>query len=87
MVVPKLYFKKFGNNKSIKAFVEGITAAVIGALVGAVVILATRSITDFATTLIAIATVFIILYFKKIQEPYIIIVAAIIGLILKTFVV
>ena len=86
MVVPKLYFKKFGNNKSIKAFVEGITAAVIGALVGAVVIIATRSITDPATALIAIATVFI-LYFKKIQEPYIIIVAAIIGLILKTFVV
>ena len=78
---------KYGNNKSIKAFVEGITTAVIGALVGAVVIIATRSITDLATALIAIAKVFIILYFKKIQEPYVIIVAAIVGLILKTFVV
>lgn len=83
-VIPAPYFKKYGHNKSIKAFVEGITAAVIGALVGAVVIIATRSITDLPTVLIAIATVCVILYFKKVQEPYIIVVATIIGLILKT---
>ena len=86
-VIPAPYFKKYGHNQSIKAFVEGITAAVIGALVGAVVIIATRSITDLVTILIAIVTIFILLYFKKIKEPYIIIGAAIIGLILKTFVV
>ena len=83
-MIPAPYFKKYGNNKPIKAFVEGITATVIGALVGAVVIIATRSITDLKTALIAIATVFVILYFTKVQEPYIIIIAAIIGLILKT---
>lgn len=86
-VIPAPYFRKYGHNKSIKAFVDGITAAVIGALVGAVVIIGTRSITDLATVLIAIATIVVILYFKKIQEPYIIIVAAIIGLILKTYLV
>ncbi|HAH23913.1 MAG TPA: chromate transporter [Prolixibacteraceae bacterium] len=86
-VIPAPYFKKYGHNQSIKAFVEGITAAVIGALVGAVVIIATRSITDLATSLIAMATVFVILYFKKIQEPYIILIAAIIGILLKTFMV
>lgn len=85
-VIPAPYFRKYGHNQSIKAFVEGITAAVIGALVGAVVIIATRSITDLATILITLATVFVILYFKRVQEPYIIIVAAIIGLILKTLI-
>ena len=85
-VIPAPYFRKYGNNKSIKAFVDGITAAVIGALVGAVVIIGTRSITDLATVLIAIATVVVMLYFKKVQEPYIIIIAAIIGLILKTLI-
>lgn len=85
-VIPAPYFRKYGQNKSIKAFVDGITAAVIGALVGAVVIITTRSITDLATALIAIATIFVLLYFKKIQEPYIIVVAAIIGLILKTLI-
>jgi chromate transporter len=72
---------------SIKAFVDGITTTVIGALVGAVVIIATRSISDLSTALIAIATVFVILYFKKVQEPYLILVAAIIGLLLKTFII
>lgn len=85
-VIPAPYFRKYGHNQSIKAFVDGITAAVIGALVGAVVIIGTRSITDIPTILIAIATVFVILYFKKVQEPYIIIIAAIIGLILKTLI-
>ncbi len=83
-VIPAPYFRKYGNNRSIKAFVDGITAAVIGALVGAVIIIATRSITDLATILIAIVTILVLLYFKKIQEPYIIAIAAIIGLILKT---
>lgn len=83
-IIPAPYFKKFGQNGSIKAFVDGITAAVIGALVGAVVIIALRSITDLATILIAIVTILVLLYVKKVQEPYIIIIAALIGLILKT---
>lgn len=79
-------FKKVAQNKSIKAFVEGITAAVIGALVGAVVVIASRSILDIPTTLIAIATIFALLYIKKIQEPYIIVVAAVLGVIIKLIV-
>lgn len=78
------YFKKYGNNKSIKSFVEGITASVIGSLVGAVIIIGTRSITDITTAVIAILSVLALIYIKKIQEPYIILISAIIGLILKT---
>jgi chromate transporter len=80
------YFKKYGNNKSIKSFVEGITASVIGSLVGAVIIIGTRSITDIATALIAIASVLALIYIKKIQEPYIILIAAIVGLTLKAII-
>lgn len=83
-VITAPYFKKIAKNKSIKAFVDGITAAVIGALVGAVIIIGIRSITDIPTALIAIASIFALIYIKKIQEPYIILVAAVIGLILKT---
>jgi chromate transporter len=43
-VIPAPYFKKIAKNTSIKAFVDGITAAVIGALMGAVVIIATRAL-------------------------------------------
>lgn len=83
-IIPAPYFKKIAKNTSIKAFVDGITAAVIGALVGAVIIIGIRSITDIPTALIAIAAIFALLYIKKIKEPYIILFAAIIGLILKT---
>ncbi len=84
-VITAPYFKKIAKNRSIKAFVDGITAAVIGALVGAVIIIGIRSITDIPTALIAMTTIFALIYIKKIQEPYVILVAAIIGLLLKTF--
>jgi chromate transporter len=85
-VLPAPYFNKIAQNKSIKAFVEGITASVIGALVGAVLVIATQSIVDIPTTLIAFATILALLYIKKIQEPYIILASAMIGLVLKTFI-
>jgi chromate transporter len=82
-VIPAPYFHKIAKNKPVKAFVDGITAAVVGALVGAVIVIAKRSITDIPTSLIAIATIFALLYIKKIQEPYIILAAAIIGVFIK----
>ena len=76
-------FKKIAKNESIKAFVEGITAAVIGALVGSVIIIGMRSITDIITTAVAITSVMALLYFKKLQEPYVILVAAVVGILVK----
>jgi chromate transporter len=82
-VIPAPYFKKIAKNTSVKAFVDGITAAVVGALVGAVIIIATRRIIDIPTALIAIASLLTLIYFKKIQEPLIILIAALAGLLIK----
>lgn len=82
-VIPAPYFKKIAKNRSIKAFVDGITAAVVGALVGAVIVIATRSIIDITTALIALASLLALIYIKKIQEPYVIAVAALIGVLIK----
>ena len=82
-ILPAPYFKKIATNKSVAAFVEGITAAVIGALVGAVVVIATRSIVDVTTALIAVASIFVLLYIKKIREPFIILLAAVFGILLN----
>lgn len=82
-VIPAPYFNKIAKNTSIKAFVDGITASVVGALVGAVLVIATQSIIDFPTAIIAVLTVLALLYIKKIQEPYIILVSAVLGIILK----
>lgn len=80
-------FKKIAQNKPVKAFVDGITAAVVGALVGSVIVIGKRSIIDIPTVLIALLSIFALLYIKKIQEPYIILTAAILGIIIKSAVI
>jgi chromate transporter len=80
------HFKRIAHNRSVKAFVDGITAAVVGALLGAVVVIATRSIIDLPTALIAIITVLVLLYVKKVQEPMVVAIAALIGIALKLLV-
>lgn len=92
-VIPAPYFKKIAKNISIKAFVDGITAAVIGALAGAVIVIAINTFTqnhsvvlDIPSVVIAIATVVALLKIKKIQEPVLILIAAVIGLALKLFI-
>ena len=82
-VLPAPYFKKWGKHSAIKAIVDGITAAAIGAIAGAVFVLGKRQITDLISFGIAVATVLLLLRFKKLQEPFIIIVAALLGLAIK----
>ncbi|TKT92842.1 chromate transporter [Dyadobacter frigoris] len=84
-VLPAPYFKKIAKNISIKAFVDGITAAVAGALVGSVFVIATRSIVDAPSAIIAVLTILALIYIKKLQEPYIILCAAVVGFLLKTY--
>jgi len=80
-VIPAPYFKKHGKRPAIVAFVDGVTAAAIGAIAGAVVVIGQRSITDWITALLAIVTALVLWRFKKVQEPVIVVVAAVIGLV------
>jgi chromate transporter len=81
-IIPAPYFKKYGKRADIAAFVEGITAAAIGALSGAVVLIASRSIRDIPTFVIAALSLAILWKFKKLPEPVLILVAAVIGLLI-----
>lgn len=58
-VLPAPNFKKYGKYPGIKAFVDGITAAVVvvGALAGSVIVIAIRTIKDIPIALIAITTI------------------------------
>ncbi len=80
-IIPAPYFKKYGRVPGVIAFVDGITAAAIGAIAGSVIVIARRSLVDVPTILIALATVALLWRFKKLQEPLIVAGAAIIGLI------
>jgi len=79
-IIPAPYFKKHGKHPGVIAFVDGVTAAAIGTITGAVIVLGKRSITDLPTILLAVTTVALLWKFKKIPEPAIVAAAALIGL-------
>ena len=80
-VLPAPYFKKYGKLPAVKAFVDGITAAAVGAITGSVIVIARRSIVDWPTIALALATVLLLWRFKKLQEPVIVVAAALFGLV------
>ena len=86
-ILPAPYFKKYGKRPGIVAFVDGVTAAAIGAIAGAVVVLGQRSITDWVTAALALVTVALLWRFRKLPEPAIVLVAALAGLLLHPFMV
>ncbi len=82
-VVPAPYFKKYGQRPTIQAFVAGITAAAIGALSGAAVVLAQRKLVDVPTVLLAVATALVLWCVQRASEPLLILVATVVGVALK----
>ena len=76
------YYRRFAQNRQVKAFVQGVTAAAVGAIAGAAFILARRSLVDLPTVVIAVATLAILMFTKKIPEPIAIVAAGIIGVLL-----
>ena len=81
VVIAGPFYKKFAGNPQLRAFVQGVTAGATGAIAGAIIVLARRSVTDVPTILIAVIS--LLLLFKwKIPEPLLISAAAIAGLLL-----
>ena len=78
-ILPAPYFKKYGKRPALVAFVDGVTAAAIGAITGAVIVLAERSISDWITALVALASIGLIWRVKKLPEPALVAIAAVIG--------
>lgn len=79
-IIPAPYFKKHGKRPGVVAFVDGVTAAAIGAITGAVIVLGQRSVIDIPTAILALATVGLLWKFKKLPEPVIVLASVIIGL-------
>ena len=81
-VFPAPYFRKYGSRPSLVAIVDGVTAAAIGAIAGAVIVLGRRAIVDLATGLLALAALLILWKSRRrIPEPLIVAGAAIFGLV------
>ena len=83
-VVPAPWFRRHGRRPAIAAFVEGVTAAAIGAIAGAVIVLGRRSVFDLTTLAIALAVLALLLKFgRKAPEPLLVLAAAAVGLLVR----
>jgi chromate transporter len=76
------YYRRFGKNRQVKAFVQGVTAAAVGAIAGAAIILSKRALLDLTTVSIALISLGVLLLFKKIPEPFLILGAGAAGVVL-----
>src|SRR5215471_9374311 len=81
VVVIGPFYKRFSQNIQVRAFVQGVTAAATGAIAGAVVVLGRHSIRDAWTIAIALIT-FLVLMKWKIQEPIIILISGMLGVLI-----
>jgi chromate transporter len=77
-------FSRIVTNPRVRAFVDGVTAAATGTIAGAGVVLGRRAVVDWPTVLIASAALLLLLLFKKIREPWVIIGAGLMGMWLSS---
>ena len=77
------FYRRFAANPQVKAFVQGVTAAAIGAIAGAAGILSRRAVVDIPTVVIALGALFVLLRFKKVPEPIVVLGAGVVGLTVK----
>lgn len=77
------YYRRFAQNRRVKAFVQGVTAAAVGAITGAAFVLGRRAITDLPTFLIASLSLALLLRTKRVPEPMLILIAGAVGLAIQ----
>ncbi|HEY2806388.1 MAG TPA: chromate efflux transporter [Gemmatimonadales bacterium] len=82
VVLAAPHYRRLTGSAGVRAFVGGVTAAAVGGLCGAVIVLARRSIVDPATILIAIAALGLPMLVRRIPEPLIIAVAGMVGVLI-----
>jgi chromate transporter len=86
-IIPAPYFKKHGKQPAIVAFVDGVTAAAVGAIAGAVIVLGRRTLLiagiwpEIPKLIFFAVTLAILLRFKKVPEPLVVAAAAVAGLV------
>ncbi len=85
VIIPAKYFRRSAQDPRVKAFVDGVTAAATGAIAGAGFVLGKRAIIDMPTALIALMTLVILAYVRKVPEPLVILAAGAVGLMLSGY--
>ncbi len=79
-IIPLPWFRRHRDNALLKAFVAGATAAAVGAIAGAVIVIGRRALVDLPTVLIALVTLGLLLRFK-LPEPALVVVSGAVGVL------
>ncbi|HYQ79890.1 MAG TPA: chromate efflux transporter, partial [Anaeromyxobacteraceae bacterium] len=82
VVIPAPYYRRFAHNPQIAAFVAGVTAAATGAIAGATFVLGRRAIVDLPTVAVALATLAVLSWVRKVPEPIVILAAGVAGVLI-----
>ena len=75
-------FRSLAQRASVRAFVNGVTAAASGAMMGAAFVIGRRAIVDVWTAAIAIVALVVLLLWK-VPEIVLIACAAVVGILLR----
>jgi len=75
------WFQRVLASRRVRAVVDGVTAAATGAIAGAVVVLGRRALVDIPTWSIAIATLVVLMRFRRAPEPLVIVAAGLVGVL------
>jgi chromate transporter len=83
VVIPAPHYRRIARNRQIKAFVAGVTSATTGAIAGSAIVLGRRAIADLPTAAIALATLAMLIWAKKVPEPLVILAAGLAGVAIR----
>ena len=83
VIVPAPYYSRIAGNRSIRAFVDGVTAAACGAIAGSAFVLGRRALVDVTTIVICIVAFVVMMRFKKVPEPIVILAAGLAGFLIR----
>jgi len=83
VIIPAPYYRRFAQNKQIKAFVTGVTSAATGAIAGAAIVLGRRAVFDIPTAIIFAGTLLLLTQVKKAPEPVVILATGVVGVLLR----
>lgn len=82
VIVGAPLYRRFAENPQVRAFVQGVTSAAVGAIAGAAFILGKRAIVDWPTLVIAGVSLALLLGRRKVPDPAVILAAGVVGLLI-----
>jgi chromate transporter len=86
VIVIAKWLKRYRNNFYFRSFIKGANAAAIGAILSTAVVLAKGSLFDIPTIILFVASI-CLLFFTKVHSLYLIISSALLGILIKVFIV